>query len=56
MIGAVSGAALNAAFLTYYREVARVRFELVKLGQLHGVEAVEAEFRIAVTPPRVIKA
>jgi hypothetical protein len=56
VLGAVSGAALNAAFLSYYREVARVRFELVKLGQLHGVEAVEAEFRIAVTPPRVIKA
>jgi EcsC protein family len=56
VIGAVSGAALNAAFLSYYREVARVRFELVKLGQLHGADAVEAEFRIAVTPPRVIKA
>ncbi len=56
VIGAVSGAALNAAFLSYYREVARLRFELVKLGQLHGSDAVEAEFRIAVTPPKVIKA
>jgi hypothetical protein len=56
VIGAVSGAALNAAFLSYYREVARVRFELVKLGQLHGTDAVEAEFRIAVTPPKVIRA
>ena len=56
VIGAVSGAALNAAFLSYYREVARVRFELVKLGQMHGADAVDAEFRIAVTPPRVIKA
>lgn len=56
ILGAVSGAALNAAFLSYYREVARVRFELVKLGRLHGSEAVEAEFRIAVTPPRVIRA
>jgi hypothetical protein len=56
VIGAVSGATLNAAFLSYYREVARVRFDLVKLGQLHGADAVEAEFRIAVTPPRVIKA
>ncbi len=56
VIGAVSGAALNAAFLSYYREIARVRFELVKLGRLHGAEAVEAEFRLAVTPPRVIRA
>ena len=56
VIGAVSGAALNAAFLSYYREIARVRFELVKLGHVHGAEAVEAEFRIAVTPPKVIRA
>ena len=56
VIGAVSGAALNAAFLSYYREVARVRFELVKLAQIHGAEAVEAEFRIAVTPPKIIRA
>lgn len=56
VIGAVSGAALNAAFLAYYREIARVRFALVKLGQVHGPDAVEAEFRIAVTPPKVIRA
>jgi hypothetical protein len=56
VLGAVSGAALNAAFLAYYREVARVRFALLKLGQIHGPDAVEAAFRIAVTPPRIIKA
>lgn len=56
VIGAVSGAALNAAFLSYYREVARVRFELVKLGRIHGAEEVEAEFRLATTPPKVIRA
>lgn len=56
VIGAVSGAALNAAFLSYYREIARVRFELVKLGQIHGIEAVEAEFRLATTPAKVIRA
>jgi hypothetical protein len=56
VIGAVSGAALNAAFLTYYREIARVRFDLLKLARVHGAEAVEAEFRIAVTPPKVIRA
>lgn len=56
VIGAVSGAALNAAFLSYYREIARVRFELVKLGQIHGAEAVEAEFRLATMPAKVIRA
>lgn len=56
VIGAVSGAALNAAFLSYYREVARVRFALIKLAQVHGADAVEAEFRIAVTPPKIIRA
>ncbi len=56
VIGAVSGAALNAAFLSYYREIARVRFGLARLARVHGTEAVEAEFRIATTPPRVIQA
>ncbi|MFN3281234.1 MAG: EcsC family protein [Tabrizicola sp.] len=56
VLGAVSGATLNAAYLTFYREVARVRFALLKLAQVHGTEAVEAEFRLAVTPPRVIRA
>lgn len=56
VIGAVSGAAMNAAFLSYYREIARVRFALVKLGQDYGTEAVEAEFRLATTPPKVVRA
>ena len=56
VLGAVSGAALNAAYLSYYREIARVRFALLKLGEVHGTEAVEAEFRLATTPPKVIKA
>lgn len=56
VLGAVSGAALNAAFLAYYREIARVRFALVTLAKVHGTEAVEAEFRLATTPPRIIRA
>jgi hypothetical protein len=56
VIGAVSGAAMNAAFLAYYREIARVRFALLKLAQVHGAEAVEAEFRLATTPPKVFRA
>lgn len=56
VIGAISGAALNAAFLSYYRDVARVRFGLLKLAETHGAEAVQQEFRLAVTPPRILRA
>jgi hypothetical protein len=56
VLGAVSGAAMNAAYLSYYREIARVRFALLNLAQVHGTEAVEAEFRLATTPPKVIRA
>lgn len=56
ILGAVSGAAMNAAYLSYYREIARVRFALLNLAKLHGTDLVESEFRIAVTPPKVIKA
>lgn len=56
VIGAVSGAALNAAFLSYYREIARIRFALLALARQHGTDAVEAEFRLATRPPKVIKA
>jgi hypothetical protein len=56
VIGAVSGAALNATFLTYYREIARVRFALLKLADEHGPDLVLEEFRLAVEPPRIIRA
>ncbi len=56
VIGAVSGAALNAAFLSYYREIARIRFSLLALARQHGSDAVEAEFRLATRPPKVIRA
>lgn len=53
VLGAVSGAALNAAFLRYYREVARIRFQLMRLAVQHGAEAVTARFQAATTPPRL---
>jgi hypothetical protein len=56
VLGAVSGAALNAAYLSYYREIAKVRFGLVKLAQIHGTDAVAEEFRLATMPPKVVKA
>ncbi|CAN1538668.1 EcsC protein [Paracoccaceae bacterium] len=56
VIGAVSGAGLNAAYLGYYRELARVRFGLLRLAETHGADIVQSEFRLAVTPPRIIHA
>lgn len=53
VLGAVSGAALNAAFLRYYREVARIRFQLMRLSVQHGAEAVTARFQVAISPPRL---
>ena len=56
VIGAVSGAGLNAAYLGYYRELARVRFGLLRLAETHGADIVQSEFRLAVTPPWIIHA
>jgi len=53
VLGALSGAALNAAFLRYYREVARIRFELMRLAVQHGAETVTARFAQASNPPRL---
>ena len=51
VLGAVTGAALNAAFLTYYREVARIRFRLMRLSERHGAEAVLKSFAAAQASP-----
>lgn len=55
VLGAISGAALNAAFLRHYREVARIRFQLMRLSVQHGAETVLAQFSAAVEPPRLTK-
>ena len=55
VLGAVTGAALNAAYLTYYREIARIRFALMRLAEVHGAEAVLVAFQAA-TRTEVIKA
>ena len=55
VVGAVTGAALNAAFLTYYRELARIRFALLKLSEVHGAEPVLFAFQTAVEPPRITR-
>lgn len=56
VLGAVAGAALNAAFLRYYREMAEIRFALLRLAEQHGAEPILSAFADAVTPPKVTKA
>lgn len=56
VLGALSGAALNAAFLSYYRELAAIRFALLRLAEVHGAEPVLGAFRAAVEPPRIKRA
>jgi hypothetical protein len=56
LLGAVTGAALNAAFLNYYAEVARVRFALLRLAEVHGAEAVLTAFKTAAESPRITHA
>ena len=51
VMGALTGAALNAAFLTYYREIARIRFRLLRLSEVHGAETVLTAFAAAQDRP-----
>lgn len=44
VLGALSGAAISAAFLRHYRELARIRFRLLRLSQAHGAERVVTRF------------
>lgn len=56
VLGAVTGAALNAAFLNYYKEMARIRFALLRLAEQHGAERVLTEFTAKVEAPKLRKA
>lgn len=53
VLGAVSGAALNVAFLRYYREMARIRFQLMRLSVQYGAEDVLTRFVQASEPARI---
>jgi hypothetical protein len=55
VLGALSGAALNAAYLSYYREMAEIRFALLALAQQHGAEVILTAFAKEARPPRVTK-
>ena len=56
VLGAISGAALNLAYLGYYREMARIRFALMRLTVQHGAEAVMVRFARATELPRITRA
>jgi hypothetical protein len=58
VLGAVTGAALNAAYLSYFRELAAIRFALMRLTLLHGPDRVaqgfSAALRLPVTEARAV--
>lgn len=56
VLGAVSGAAMNAAFLRYYREMAAIRFSLLRLSETYGAASVTAAFTEAIEQPRISRA
>jgi hypothetical protein len=56
VLGAVSGAAINAAFLGHYRELAQIRFAVLRLAGTHGAEPVLAAFRKATTDEPLLRA
>lgn len=45
VLGAAAGAGVNLAFLSYYRDMAHVRFGLTQLAETYGLDVVEAQFR-----------
>lgn len=50
VLGAVTGAGINFAFMSYYQEMARVRFALKRLASVHGEEEVLAAWRERALP------
>ncbi|MDB5664845.1 EcsC family protein [Cypionkella sp.] len=49
VLGAVAGAGLNYTFISYFEEMAQVRFKLRKMAEVHGAERVAEMFRLQVT-------
>lgn len=45
VIGAVAGAGVNYLFMSYYQEMARIRFALRRLASEHGQAAIDDAFR-----------
>ncbi len=55
VLGAVAGAGLNLAFVRYYREIAHIRFGLLRLAQAHDPEKVARAFARAATVAPVLR-
>jgi hypothetical protein len=55
VFGALAGAAVNAAYIGYFRDMARIRFALMRLSVRHGGEAVVEAFLSAAGPKRLTK-
>lgn len=55
VLGAVAGAGLNLAFVRYYREIAHVRFGLLRLAEAHGPEKVSRAFARAAGAAPVLR-
>lgn len=53
ILGAFAGAAVNAAYIAYFRDMARIRFALMRLSVRHGGEAVVQAFIAAAGPKRI---
>lgn len=56
LLGAIAGAGLNAAYLRYYREIAEIRFGLLRLAERYGSETVVLAFQQATLPSAILKA
>ncbi len=55
VLGAVTGAALNAAYVRYYRELAHIRFALLRLAMEHGAERITTDFARLAEPARITR-
>ena len=53
VLGALTGAGINYAFMDYFQDMAHVRFGLMRLGQGNDPAAVAAAFRTAVAQGRI---
>lgn len=55
ILGAATGAALNLVYVNYYRELAHIRFGMLKLAMTHDAEALSEAFAEALAQPRLNK-
>lgn len=55
VLGAVAGAGLNYAFLSYYREIAHVRFGLLRLSITHDPAEIMAAFAKAADQVKITR-